>query len=480
MPDDLFGNPVPPRQRPCRKRRAREEDQRPLPQRIADCAAFPDLYALARVLDTASPRRRGGRPAHYPPYVYLLFLAVRGVYGSARTTAGHLQHPTVWNEIKKGVAQHLGTDEAARLPELGPSRNHWQHAQRSLLIPHLEDLNAACRDLALKQALRQGLLPLTAPRSWSHPARHQLLVGDGTVAKAPTLATTPYTLDETTGEIRRRRVDPAAWPQTEGGGRPVRGTKFIVFSARRTGYLRRVVITYRHVPHHHPGGEAAAAIETATELLDHPDAAGCLGLVYDGACRGTHRDTLHRRGRLLINKQHDGLTPVPLHTLDYPRCRHELWAHGGRVTERTYRDDGTSTLTPLPITRLQRRGQHTRHRWYHQITVPCPHGPHHHREGVGITTTPGERPPGQSDAERKFHRAEHLVPIPPGTKTHEEIYSHRDDAESVFAQFDRHLFNGRLIAFGAPAQSLVMLGFLLAQNATSAARHHEDPTPHQH
>ncbi|WP_157856925.1 hypothetical protein [Streptomyces sp. PRh5] len=33
-----------------------------------------------------------------------------------------------------------------------------------------------------------------------------------------------------------------------------------------------------------------------------------------------------------------------------------------------------------------------------------------------------------------------------------------------------------MIAFGAEAQSLVILGFLLAQNATSAARYHEDPT----
>lgn len=33
-----------------------------------------------------------------------------------------------------------------------------------------------------------------------------------------------------------------------------------------------------------------------------------------------------------------------------------------------------------------------------------------------------------------------------------------------------------MIAFGAEAQSLVILGFLLAQNATSAARYQEDPT----
>ncbi|GGN62065.1 hypothetical protein GCM10011579_028870 [Streptomyces albiflavescens] len=33
-----------------------------------------------------------------------------------------------------------------------------------------------------------------------------------------------------------------------------------------------------------------------------------------------------------------------------------------------------------------------------------------------------------------------------------------------------------MIAFGAEAQSLAGLGFLLAQNATSAARYKDDPT----
>ncbi|MFI6360726.1 hypothetical protein ACIBJF_51420 [Streptomyces sp. NPDC050743] len=33
-----------------------------------------------------------------------------------------------------------------------------------------------------------------------------------------------------------------------------------------------------------------------------------------------------------------------------------------------------------------------------------------------------------------------------------------------------------MIAFGAEAQSLVVVGFPLAQNATSAARYKEDPT----
>ncbi|MGW7002056.1 hypothetical protein ACWGCW_04265 [Streptomyces sp. NPDC054933] len=475
MPADLFGDPVPKARRGSRKRPASDNDQRTTPQRIEDVARFADLYALGDVFHQSSGV---GRHADYPPYVYLLFLACRGIYGSARDTAGHLQHPSVWNEIRKGIAEHLGAHRASLLPDIGPSRNHWLYAQRALLIPHLAELSDAYRHLALQQALSQGLLPRDAPRSWSRPQRHQLLAGDGTVAKAPTLATAPYSVNEQTGEVRRRRIDPAAALHAEGGDDKnlVRGTKFVVLSTRRPGYWRRVLLSYQHVPHNHPGGEAAVALEAANDLFDRPDTAGCMGLIYDGACRGVHRDAIARRGKLLINKQHSGIKPMHLKTLAFTRCRHELWTSGGRVAERVYLDDGTSSLEPVPITKFERRGTNT-YRWYHLLAIPCPHGPHHHREPVGITTTNGERQSGHSDQERKFHRAEHLQLIPENTKIHDETFGGREDAESVFSQFDRHLWNGRLIAFGVEAQSLVMLGFMLAQNASSAARHREDPSP---
>ncbi|MFI7299415.1 hypothetical protein [Streptomyces sp. NPDC050121] len=99
-----------------------------------------------------------------------------------------------------------------------------------------------------------------------------------------------------------------------------------------------------------------------------------------------------------------------------------------------------------------------------------------HREPVGVTTTPGERDEGQSDTETGFHRAEHLLQIPDNTSTRQHLYGGREDTEAGFSQFDRSLWNRRMIAFGAEAQSLVVLGFLLAQNATSAARYQEDPT----
>ncbi|MFI6699951.1 hypothetical protein ACIBJC_13420 [Streptomyces sp. NPDC050509] len=254
----------------------------------------------------------------------------------------------------------------------------------------------------------------------------------------------------------------------------VLGTKFVAFSTRHRGYFRRGFLRYRHVPHDHPGGEAAIALETACAVLDAAD--GCMGVLYDGAFRGTHRDIIARRGRLLINKQHKGARPRYIRTLTHPHCAHELWSKNGRFHERVFLDNGTSTLLPAPVRKLERRRSAHTHRWYHLLAIPCPRGPHEHREPVGITTTPGEREAGHSDTEQGFHRAEHLHQIPDATRTHQTLYGGRDGSESGFSQLDRSLWNRRMIAFGAEAQSLVILGFVLAQNTTSHARYTEDPT----
>ncbi|MFD7980596.1 hypothetical protein [Streptomyces sp. NPDC059071] len=64
--------------------------------------------------------------------------------------------------------------------------------------------------------------------------------------------------------------------------------------------LRAAAEFTHHVPHDQDGGEAAVALELACGILDAAD--GCMGVLYDGAFRGMHRDVIARRGRLLINK----------------------------------------------------------------------------------------------------------------------------------------------------------------------------------
>ncbi|MEU8521202.1 hypothetical protein [Streptomyces sp. NBC_01216] len=156
------------------------------------------------------------------------------------------------------------------------------------------------------------------------------------------------------------------------------------------------------------------------------------------------RDAIARLGGLVINKQHKGNEPQFYESLHPGRCIHELWATGGRIAEKVHYADGTAELVPVPIKRLERGGRRT-FRWYHVLTIPCRRGVHEHRVAVGTTSRKGERPPGESDGERGFHRAEHLQQIPEFTRTHQLVYPYRSDAESGHAQLDASLWNGRLI-----------------------------------
>ena len=202
---------------------------------------------------------------------------------------------------------------------------------------------------------------------------------------------------------------------------------------------------------------------------------GCMGVIYDGAFRGVHRDALARHGLLVVNRQHGSVKPRAYELLRLGRCRHDLWCDQGRTAERVLLDDGTSTLIPVPISRLEHRQGRTKSRWYHLLHIPCRHGAHTHRVPVGITTTPNDRVGTdpvtgrrlKSDTERDFHRAEYLQQIPESTLTHQQLYPYRSDSESVHNQFDQSMWNNRMISYGLERQKVFALGFTLAQNATS-------------
>ncbi|MEU3879800.1 hypothetical protein [Streptomyces californicus] len=465
MPDDLFQDPLPPTQRTPRKRAFTERDRRTTLERLTDCAHNPDLYTLAEALP---PPGRAGRRREHPDIAFLFFLTARSVLSSARRTAAHLEHPTVWRILKAAAHNRLGTDAALPLPDTGPSRNQWLRAQRRLR-DHADDLWDLYRELSLNQALEQGIFPEGETRFWSNPRRHQLLAADGTVLKSPTLARAARSVDLRTGEIRYHRVDPASAPQREGGGNEAYGPKYVFFSARKDeNYLTRVFLDARYVPHQHPGGEAAVAVDGVLDIMRA--APGCMGVLYDGAMRGRHRDAVAREGGLVINKQHKGNEPQFYESLRPGRCTHELWAADGRIAEKVHFADGTSELIPVPIRKLERRGTRI-FRWYHLLEIPCRHNAHFHRVAVGTTSRSGERPAGHSDQERGFHRAEHLQQIPEHTRAHQLIYPYRSDAESGHSQLDASLWNGRLISYGIQSQKLLALGFALAQNSTSRALH---------
>lgn len=472
MPDDVFGDPVPQELRPSRKRQLSDSEQRTQPQRIADCLDDPLIYEMAELLPAPASR---GCPRQYPAVVYVLLAALMTVTGSKRSAVGTLD-ARQWRAVRASIRRNAGRTTAALLPVTPPSRGQFLYAEEKLLAPSIELLQDLFEQRAVQQALHQGLFPEGAARNWVRPERRQLLVGDATVPKAPSKAEHAFTVNATTGEMRRHRVDPAARLYYENGEkekRLARGTKWFFASARDDGYWQRVILVVRHVAGGDYEDEAAVAVRSFTQLSRRLP--GCMGVIYDGAFRGVHRDTLARLGLLVINKQHGSVKPRAYELLRFGRCRHDLWCDQGRIAERVLLDDGTSTLIPVPVSRLEHRQGRTKSRWYHLLQIPCRHGAHPYRVQVAITTTPADRigtDPAtgrrlKSDAERDFHRAEHLQQIPESTLTHQQLYPYRSDSESVHNQLDQSMWNNRMISYGLERQKVFLLGFALAQNATS-------------
>ncbi|WP_034088912.1 hypothetical protein [Streptacidiphilus albus] len=415
--------------------------------------------------------------------VYLMIAALMPVTKSKRSAVGALTDEVQWKSVRKHIRANLSRAMAARLPDQAPTRDQYQYAEAKLLAPAFEELEEEFRRSSFQQALEQGLFPEDAPRNWARPERRQLIVGDGTVPKAPSKAERTVTVDTTTGEIKLHRVYSAARVYYENGEEEkvaVRGTKWFFASARDDCYWRRVILSFAHVAGGAYEDEAAIAVRHFSRLKR--DLPGCMGVVYDGAFRGVHRDALARLGLLVINKQHKSIRPRHLELLRPGRCRHDLWCDQGRVAERVIIDDGTSVLIPVPVTRLQHGAGASKSRWYHTLRVPCRYGPHEHRVQVGITShsldrkvvDPATGKPRKSDAELGFHRAEYLQQIPQLTLAHQTVYPYRSDSESVNSQFDLSLWNRRMISYGIERQKVFALAFAMSQNATSRRIHQED------
>ncbi|MBR7828140.1 hypothetical protein KDK95_17620 [Actinospica sp. MGRD01-02] len=463
MPADIFGD-APPRPPGGKKEqtataKANAKQSVIVLARVRAVVNDPAIYALAAQLpekEAGSP----GRPADFPLYIYLLYNALTAVFQSARATEAHLADPTYWSLVREGVAQCLDQAAADALPETGPTRNQWLY-NRKKLVDHLPALLDAFRERALAQALSQGLLDPNAPRSWSAPGQTQLVVGDGTIPKSPTKAQKPTSIDERTGELRHHRVDPGAGLHSEGGDENTKvwGPKFVFLSSRSPHYHERVVLDLRYQRPRHPGGEAALAVDSAVRLAGF--APGMLGVVWDGALRGVHRNSLAKAGLLAINKQHRGAKPEKITALRGPACYHDLYAADGRVTERTLTEDGTAEYRPIPVTRVERRESSDSCRWYHVLAIPCYRGVTHiHRVRLDQN---------EEDTKRAFNTAEHLRQIPPGTATFDRLYGHRPDSESLNALLDTTWRHKRIIAYGADRQTLAVLAFAQTQNAI--ARH---------
>src|SRR3954463_15068223 len=100
--------------------------------RIESLVTNPELYALADTVPEPDPTA-GGRPRHYPTFMWVLYDALVSVYGSARKVQAELAHPIVWNHLRHLVAEQFRDDPARHLPKAPMRRHHYLYGRTTWL-----------------------------------------------------------------------------------------------------------------------------------------------------------------------------------------------------------------------------------------------------------------------------------------------------------------------------------------------------------
>jgi hypothetical protein len=382
--------------------------------RLEYVVANPALYEVAAAVFPPKIRKQRGRPAHYPPYIYLIYLASIAIFDSSRSATSTLQHPDMWKVVLTGVRRQLGDSEADALPDRGPSLYQWNDFYHDRLHPAVHEFRKASRDAWIQQTIAHGLLSERRKRGDRlRPHRSQVINGDGTVVRPPSDQTEELTKDEKTGEVRRHRVDHDAGIQLEGDDNLVYGKKIVAFSVRQEARCHsRFILNVDNARHRSPeqdperDEEASTALRLAHEILDR--APGVIAVSYDTAWRGKHRAPLIRRGLIVFTRQHGGINPHPLTKYQYEKwkCTHDVYAAAGRSCERQLTVDGKTMYNPLPVRELIAREGKSGWRFYHFVEIPCRNGPH--TELIAVYETEEDCAIDPRTKRMKFNRTEHL------------------------------------------------------------------------
>jgi hypothetical protein len=181
-------------------------------------------------------------------------------------------------------------------------RHHYLYGRTTWLtrLDVLDNLRRLHQRAAIGQARTLGLLDPRGPGSHTHPDLSRMLYADGKVL-TPLFRAQPgdTRLNPTTGELRPLRAEPDGALHFEGTGETAWGVKFVLVAVRSENVHGRIILDTAWVPN--PGGEAATAIDSFTQLA--PLCPGALGVIYDTALRGTHHQRLLRDlGLLPVNR----------------------------------------------------------------------------------------------------------------------------------------------------------------------------------
>ncbi|MFD6197312.1 hypothetical protein ACFWE3_11470 [Mycobacteriaceae bacterium NPDC060252] len=403
----------------------------------------PDIHLLADTL-TTSRLGEGGRPSTHPIVVYVIYIALAGVLGSHRKAASTIANRHCWKIVRDSVYLTAGID----LGKLPPTRNMCEY-HRGKISTQVEAIADKYRELALTQAHEHGWLDPIAPRSSAKPRRPNYVAADGKVAPSPVSEKTAHKWREQ-GRLIHADL------HTQGGEpEPIFGAKFWLAAVRADDRRNdRVILDIRQIGKT-DGGEAAVATSALEAIATKTT--GLHGVCYDGALRGKHLNCLMKRGLTVLSPTHGGTKPTPMRSVEC-RCgdTHELWTRHGEICERYILDTGKAHLEPNPIAkRYPRRNADGTFRWYIEIALSCGTI---HTERIDITPT---------DHKRRYNRTEHLRQyVADGFDgVYRRCYGWREDAESVNDLIQQTLYKGRMIAYTAARQFLVMLGFAIGRNS---------------
>lgn len=421
------------------------------------------IHDLAADLDDALTAGTG-QPRRHPLALHLAWGALARLWHSANRLDAELAQPGAWARLvaayNQGAAEHGGAFATERARPI--TADTYRHVRDRLTQPGtLEFLleRFTARSVALARNI--GLLVPTSNRLRNTPQATRTIYGDGTIVR-PMYA-------NTTDPQRRRDPDVAEHVRHDGA---YWGNNLVHLAVRGPEPHRRVILALGRVER--PGREA----DTALELLDRVMAYagnGAQALVYDGALRGVHHDTIMRRhGLIVINKVHPATRDddtrtwrtIPLgtrtHRVGPINCTHTLVAHNGAVHDATTRDDGTLVHSE-PCARQQIRRYRRRDgswRFALAVEVPCPAG------NFSVWISPHAEP-----HDRSARRPDQLRIIPEHDPRFATLYGLRNDSESINAAFKRTLIANRAPTLGWRRQLLAFLSWVLLNN-TLAEHHH--------
>jgi hypothetical protein len=449
---------------------ARPEHGLPKGLQLRAVLANEAVWVIGEAFPQQDPQM-GGRPRHYPTWVFALFVAMITIHTSARKAATEMTD--YWREIQQAARARYPDDPTKWARDEPVHRRHWQYMK--FLIKKdpaaLEAILDAFESTAAQLAAEAGVCDPADVGSLSRPGLARIIVGDGKVITPLYKAKKGMRrVDRETGEILGdKKYDPDAKMHTTGGGHPVYGNKFVILASRHEGWHSRWIHGLDHVPT--AGGEAKVAMAALERTA--PKLPGAQAVLYDGAMRGKHhRQTLRRLGVQMISPPAAARAETKegpreskttfIETVPHPDDPDRLlsiYAVDGALGVTDYDADGEPHFTPLRrLKTYKRRNADGTWRWYCDYALPASLGGG--KVTIRMDTT-------DEDLARGVNRSENLRIVPPADPDYDRIYPLRSDIEACNRQLDDTLWLRRAHSVGAPAQLLDLVGYALVYNSVA-------------